>query len=122
MRKRTGSYYTPPQVVTAMVRLVHGGVVPDRAAVQLLHRTRHSRSIVRVDSAEAVDVRRVFHLYAYDSRTLDGGVKQLAVEARAYTVKPPHWVRSKVPEILRDRVDIGELPRRLGAKPARTDD
>lgn len=69
----------------------------------------NSRSVVRVDPGEAENVKRIFHLYAYDNRTLDGVSKQLDVEARAYTVKQPHWVRSKIHRILRDRAYIGDV-------------
>ncbi len=36
-------------------------------------------------------------------------VKQLDAEARPYTVKQPHWVRSKIHRILRDRAYIGDV-------------
>ena len=69
----------------------------------------NSRSVVKIDPAEADNVKRIFHLYAYDNKTLDGVVKQLDAEGRTYTVKQPHWVRSKIHRILRDRSYIGDV-------------
>jgi site-specific DNA recombinase len=81
----------------------------------------NSRSIVRVEPSEAENVKRIFHLYAYDNRTLDGVIKQMDVEARAYTAKQPHWVRSKIHRILRDRAYIGDVKYHGGWVPGRHD-
>jgi site-specific DNA recombinase len=79
----------------------------------------NSRSVVRVEPGEAENVKRIFHLYAHDNKTLDGVIKQLDAEARAYTVKQPHWVRSKIHRILRDRSYIGDVRYHDGWVPGR---
>ncbi|HEV2293575.1 MAG TPA: recombinase family protein [Tepidisphaeraceae bacterium] len=67
-----------------------------------------SRSIVCKESGEAANVERIFRLYAYEYQTLDGVVQKLREEGRIYTAKQPHWIRSKVHRILRDRSYIGD--------------
>ncbi len=67
------------------------------------------RSVVRVQPEHAENVKRIFHLYAFGHCTLDMIVKQLPGEGRVYKPKQPHWVRSKIHRILRDRAYIGDL-------------
>ena len=67
------------------------------------------RSVVRTNDEHAENVKRIFHLYAFGHCTLDMVVNRLAEEGRAYKAKQPHWVRSKVHRILRDRAYVGDL-------------
>src|SRR4051812_34064870 len=67
------------------------------------------RSVVRVDPEHAENVKRIFHLYGFGHCTLDMIVDRLTAEGRVYKAKQPHWVRSKIHRILRDRAYIGDL-------------
>ena len=67
------------------------------------------RSVVQLQLEHADNVKRIFGLYAFGHRTLDMIVKQMTAEGRVYKAKQPHWVRSKVHRILRDRSYIGDL-------------
>jgi site-specific DNA recombinase len=67
------------------------------------------RSVVRIHPEHAENVKRIFQLYAFGHCTLDMIVERMTVEGRVYKVKQPHWVRSKIHRILRDRAYIGDL-------------
>jgi site-specific DNA recombinase len=74
---------------------------------------------VKIEPTEADNVRRIFHLYAFENCTLDMVVAKLKAEARTYTVKQPHWQRSKVHRVLRDRSYIGDIRYHDGWQPGR---
>jgi site-specific DNA recombinase len=67
------------------------------------------RSVVVVHPEHAENVKRIYHLYAFGHCTLDMIIAQLGAEGRIYKSKQPHWVRSKIHHILRDRSYIGDL-------------
>ena len=69
---------------------------------------REGRSIVEVDAVRAANVRRMFHLYAYENLTLDGVVKRLSDEGCVYRESSPRFNRTSVHTMLRDRAYIGE--------------
>lgn len=54
------------------------------------------RSLVSILPTEADNVRRVFHLYAYEHCTLDMILERLKAEGRTYSATRPKWVRSKI--------------------------
>ena len=51
----------------------------------------------------------IFDLYANHGCTIDMVAARLNSDGRTYTAKQPHWVRSKIHRILRDRSYIGDL-------------
>jgi hypothetical protein len=69
----------------------------------------NSRIVVTVEPREAENVKRIFDLYAYHHCTIDMVLAKLKSEGRTYSAKQPHWVRSKIHRILRDRSYIGDL-------------
>ncbi len=70
---------------------------------------RDGRSIVEVEPQRAANVRRMFHLYAFDNLTLEGVVKRLTDEGCIYRESSPRFNRTSVHTMLRDRAYIGEI-------------
>lgn len=67
------------------------------------------RSVVKIEQREAENVRRIYDLYANHHCTIDMVHERIASEGRVYTPKQPHWGRSKIHRVLRDRSYIGDL-------------
>jgi len=70
---------------------------------------RDGRSIVEVEPARAANVRRMFHLYAYENLTLEGVVQRLADEGAICRKTSPRFNRTSVHTMLYDRAYIGEI-------------
>ncbi len=96
-------------VKDGLARRVRDGWFPTVAPYGYRTERVDGRSIVKIDLTEADHVRRIFHLYAFEHCTLDMVIAKLNAEGRTYTQKQPHWQRSKVHRILRDRSYIGDL-------------
>ena len=64
---------------------------------------------MKVELCEADNVKHIFDLYANHGCTIDMVAARLNSDGRTYTAKQPHWVRSKIHRILRDRSYIGDL-------------
>ncbi len=79
----------------------------------------NGRSTVRIEPAEAENVKRIFHLYAFENCTLDMAVEKLKAEGRIFTPKQPIWQRSKVHRVLRDRAYIGDIRYHDGWQPGK---
>ena len=71
---------------------------------------RNGRSLVETDSTEAVRVRQIFEIYAYQHVTLDGLRQRLQQLGIPYSEKQPKWTRSKLHHILTSRAYLGEVP------------
>jgi site-specific DNA recombinase len=71
---------------------------------------RHSgRSIVEVEERSAINVRRIFHLYAYENLTLEGVALRLGEEGAVFTESVRRFSRTTIHTILTDRSYIGEV-------------
>ena len=65
--------------------------------------------MVEIDPVPAANVRRIFHLYAYENLTLDGLVERINAEGLVFRASQPKFPRSTVHTILKDRAYIGEI-------------
>ncbi|MBL8881227.1 MAG: recombinase family protein, partial [Phycisphaerales bacterium] len=70
---------------------------------------KDGRGIVEVDAPAAANVRRIFHLYAYEPLTLDGVVERIRAENLIFRPGMSRFPRSMVYDILKDRAYIGEV-------------
>lgn len=71
---------------------------------------RHDgRSIVEIDVPAPANVRRIFHLYAYEPLTLDGVAERVRAENLIFRPGVQRFPRSMVYDILKDRAYIGEI-------------
>jgi site-specific DNA recombinase len=116
MMRRTlanmASFYTEQQSVDVregLSRRVKEGWFVGLAPYGYRNVRKDGRGVVEVDPAEADNVRRMFRLYAYENKTLDGVVEALAAEGRTYRPSMPRFNRSTVHTMLRDRAYIGEI-------------
>lgn len=116
MMRRTlanmASFYTEQQSVDVregQARRVQEGWFVGSAPYGYRNVRRDGRGVIEIDDERAATVRRVFHLYAYESMTVDHVVKRLADEGRTYRPSSPKFPRSTVYCILRDRCYIGEV-------------
>ena len=62
-----------------------------------------------IDPQAAANVKRIFHLYAYENLTVDGLVDRLDGEGIAFRAGQARFPRTSVHNILRDRAYIGEI-------------
>jgi site-specific DNA recombinase len=92
-----------------LARRVRDGWFPTVAPYGYVSRRVEGRSIVEVESREADNVRHIFDLYAFQHCTIDMTMEKLHASGRAYTTKQPHWARSKIHRILRDRSYLGDI-------------
>lgn len=116
MMRRTlanmASFFTEQLSVDVMEgqsRRVQEGWFVCRAPYGYRNVRKNGRSVVAVDSAAAENVRRMFHLYAYENHTVDTLVAKLAAEGRQFRPSAPRFPRSSVGFILKDRSYIGEI-------------
>ena len=112
MMAAMGTFFTEQlsvDVKEGLARRVREGWFPTVPPYGYRTERVESRSVVRTEPEEAENVKRIFHLYAYEHCTLDRVIEKLDAEARGYTATQPHWVRSKIHRILRDRSYIGDV-------------
>ncbi|WP_145027470.1 recombinase family protein [Caulifigura coniformis] len=116
MMRRTlanmASFYTEQQSVDVregLARRVREGWFVCKAPYGYRNVRREGRGIVEIDPIPADNVRRIFHLYAYENLTLDGVVAAINGEGRAFRGSSPTFPRSSIHTILSDRAYIGEL-------------
>jgi DNA invertase Pin-like site-specific DNA recombinase len=116
MMRRTlanmASFYTEQQSVDVregLARRVQEGWFVGHAPYGYRNVRRNGRSVVEIDSVPAENVRRFFHLYAYENLTLDGVVEKMAEEGRCYRTSYPRFLRGSLHAMLRDRAYIGEI-------------
>lgn len=116
MMRRTlanmASFYTEQQSVDVregLNRRVREGWFVGLAPYGYRNARREGRGIVEVDPDQASNVKRIFHLYAYENCTIDGVLEKLKIEGRNWRKSQPKFPRSSVHNILKDRAYIGEL-------------
>jgi site-specific DNA recombinase len=116
MMRRTlanmASFYTEQQSVDVregLARRVQEGWFVGHAPYGYRNVRKDGRGVVVVDPLHAENVRRIFHLFAFEPLTLDALVERLHVERRVYRNSTPRFERSKIHTMLKDRAYIGEL-------------
>jgi site-specific DNA recombinase len=116
MMRRTlaniASFYTEQMAVDisqGINRRVQDGWFPGRAPYGYRNVRRSGRSIVEIEDVPAANVRRIYHLYAYENKTLDGIFRKLSDEGVIYRPGKPHFSRTTIHNILNDRAYIGEI-------------
>ncbi|MFO0884845.1 MAG: recombinase family protein [Pirellulales bacterium] len=116
MMRRTlanmASFYTEQQSVDVregLARRVKEGWFMGLAPYGYRNVRKDGRGVVDVDPEAASNVKRIFHLYAYENLTLDGLVAKMNSEGRIWRKSQPKFPRSSIHNILKDRADIGEL-------------
>ena len=70
---------------------------------------KDGRGVVETDPVESDNVKRMFHLYAYENLTLDGVVEKINAEGRVYRPSQPRFPRTSIHTMLKDRCYIGEI-------------
>ena len=106
------SFYTEQQSVDVregLSRRVQDGWFVGKAPYGYKNIRKDGRSIVEIDPEPAGNVRRMFHLFAYEPLTLDALVAQLKAEGRTFRPSTPGFPRSSVHAMLHDRAYIGEI-------------
>lgn len=116
MMRRTlanmASFYTEQQSVDVregLARRVREGWFIGLAPYGYRNVRKDGRGVVEINSQQAANVRRIFHLYAYGNQTLDGVVERMNAECLSFRAAQPKFPRSTVHTILRDRAYIGEI-------------
>jgi site-specific DNA recombinase len=116
MMRRTlanmASFYTEQQSVDVregLSRRVQEGWFVGLAPYGYRNVRKDGRGIIEIDPEAAANVKRIFHLYAYENLTLDGVVERINAEGRIWRKSQPKFPRSSVHNILKDRAYIGEL-------------
>ena len=116
MMRRTlanmASFYTEQQSVDVregLARRVREGWFVGKAPYGYRNVRKEGRSLVEFDPVPADNIRRMFHLFAYEPLTLDALVAKLEREGREFRPGSRKFPRSKVHKALRDRAYIGEI-------------
>ncbi|GIK15218.1 MAG: serine recombinase [Planctomycetota bacterium] len=117
MMRRTlanmASFYTEQQSVDVregLARRVQEGWFVGKAPYGYRNVRKDGRCVTEVDADAAENVRRIFHLYAYEPLTLDSLRDRLHDEGMTYRPDAPRFTRSKLHAMLTDRAYIGEIP------------
>jgi site-specific DNA recombinase len=116
MMRRTlanmASFYTEQQSVDVregLARRVQEGWFVTRGPYGYRNVRKDGRGMVEIDPVQAANVRRIFHLYAYENLTLDGLVERINAEGLVFRAATPKFPRSSIHNILCDRAYIGEI-------------
>ena len=116
MMRRTlanmASFYTEQQSVDVregLARRVQEGWFVTRGPYGYRNIRKDGRGMVETDPIPAENVKRIFHLFAYENHTLDTLVEKLAEEGRQFRSSMPKFPRSSVHNILKDRAYIGDI-------------
>lgn len=116
MMRRTlanmASFYTEQQSVDVregLARRVQEGWFVGLAPYGYRNVRKDGRGVIEIEPQAAANVKRIFHLYAYDNLTLDGLVEKINAEGMVFRQSQPKFPRSSVHNILKDRAYIGEL-------------
>jgi len=56
----------------------------------------NGRRIVEVDPVAAANVKRMFHLYAYENQTIEGIIRRFAAEGIVCRPDAPRWRRNSM--------------------------
>ncbi len=116
MMRRTlanmASFYTEQQSVDVregLARRVQEGWFVGLAPYGYRNVRKEGRGIVEIDPVTGGNVRRIFHLFAYEPLTLDCLIERLHTEGLAFRDSTPRFPRSSIHNILLDRAYIGEI-------------
>jgi DNA invertase Pin-like site-specific DNA recombinase len=116
MMRRTlanmASFYTEQQsldVREGLERRILEGWFVGKAPYGYRNVRKDGRSVVEIDPDAGANVRRIFHLFAYQNHTLDSLAEKLAAEGRRFRPSSPKFPRSSLHSILKDRDYIGEI-------------
>ena len=116
MMRRTlanmASFYTEQQSVDVregLSRRVQEGWFVSRGPYGYRNVRKDGRGMIEIDPQAAANVKRIFHLYAYENLTLDGLVERINAEGLVFRSSQPKFPRSTVHAILNDRAYIGEI-------------
>jgi DNA invertase Pin-like site-specific DNA recombinase len=116
MMRRTlasmAAFYTDQQSVDVkegLARRVQDGWFVGKTPYGYRNVRKDERGIAETDPDTADNVRRIFHLFAYEPLTLDALVDRLHAEGRRFRPTMANFPRSSVHNILLDRASIGEL-------------
>lgn len=116
MMRRTlanmASFYTEQQSVDVregLARRVQEGWFVGMAPYGYRNIRKDGRGIVEIDPQAVANVKRIYHLYAFENVTLDGLVARLHAEGLIFRASQPKFPRSMVHAILKDRAYIGEI-------------
>ncbi|QDT57079.1 hypothetical protein Pan44_51450 [Caulifigura coniformis] len=126
MMRRTlanmASFFTEQMAVDisqGISRRVQEGLFPGKAPYGYRNTRCNGRRVVEVDPDAAAKVRRIFQLYAYENRTLEGVVAQLAIDGIEYRPGVSRFSRTTIHNILNDRSYIGDIQFRGGWHPGK---
>lgn len=106
------SFYTEQQSVDVregLARRVREGWFIGLAPYGYRNVRINGRGLIEVQEEAAANVKRIFHLYAYENLTIDGVVAKLREECRIWRPSQAVFPRSSVHNILKDRAYIGEI-------------
>ena len=116
MMRRTlanmASFYTEQQSVDVregLARRVREGWFVGKAPYGYRNVRKEGRGLIEFDPIPADNIRRMFHLFAFEPLTLDRLVERLESESREFRPGSRKFPRSKVHKALRDRAYIGEI-------------
>ena len=116
MMRRTlanmASFYTEQQSVDVregIARRVKEGWFCGPAPYGYRNVRKDGRGVIETDQQESANVKRMFHLYAYENMTLDGVVEKINSEGRVYRPSQPKFPRTSIHTMLKDRCYIGEI-------------
>lgn len=119
MMRRTlanmASFYTEQQSVDVsegLARRVRDGWFVSRGPYGYRNVRKDGRGVIEIDPPAAANVRRIFHLYAYENLTLDSLVERVNAEGMVFRTAQSKFPRSSIHTILRDRAYIGEIHHR----------
>jgi site-specific DNA recombinase len=126
MMRRTlanmASFFTEQMAVDisqGINRRVQEGLFPGKAPYGFKNVRANGRRVVELDETEATNVRKMFHLYAYENHTLEGIVRRFADDGIVFRPSTPRWSRTSVHNMLTDRAYIGEVRYREGWYPGK---
>ncbi len=116
MMRRTlanmASFYTEQQSVDVregLARRIKEGWFIGLAPYGYRNVRKNGRGVIETDERAAANIKRIFHLYAFENLTLDGVAAKMKEEGRVFRDSQPTFPRSSIHNILRDRAYIGEI-------------
>lgn len=126
MMRRTlanmASFFTEQMAVDisqGINRRVQEGFFPGKAPYGYKNVRFNGRGVIELDAMAAANVRRIFHLYAYENHTINDIVERFAEEGINYRPSVARWSRTSVHNMLIDRAYIGEVGYRGGWYPGK---
>ena len=116
MMRRTlanmASFFTEQMAVDisqGINRRVQSGLFPGKAPYGYRNVRANGRRVVEVDPVAASNVKRMFHLYAYENQTIEGIIRRFAAEGIVCRPDTPRWSRNSIYSMLTNRAYIGEI-------------